>query len=286
MWCHGVEPDTPSGNFPEDHTNFTETGRCLDLNQSNHVAVINSYLNDFYCTASVGSSCDAQGIAAGTGTVLNTGWGTYKIVNNFMEGAAETIEVGGGSGPNTGGTIDSPTDFEVRRNHMFKPTQWMPAAQPTSGWPVVKNLYEHKNGQRALVEGNILQNVWGGFSQVGAMVLMTPKSQANGTSNMCPYCVVTDITFRYNSGTQGAQAFQLASLPDGGSGAAFSTSCLHGKRRADDRQLLPRLRRQAGRRGPPAGRPRRNPGAARRTGRRRLARVYSRPPSRRGVAQR
>ena len=60
-----LEPDTPSGNFPEDNTNFTETGRCLDLNQSNHVAVINSYLNDFYCTASVGSSCDAQGIAAG-----------------------------------------------------------------------------------------------------------------------------------------------------------------------------------------------------------------------------
>ena len=72
-----------------------------------------------------------------------------------------------------------------------------------------------KNGQRALVEGNILQNVWEGFSQVGAMVLMTPKSQANGTSNMCPYCGVTDIPFRYNSGTQGAQAFQLANVPNG-----------------------------------------------------------------------
>src|SRR5438105_1972886 len=83
VWCHGVEPDTPSGTFPEDNTNFTETGRCLDLNQSNHVAVINSYLNDFYCTSSVGTSCDAQAIAAGTGTVLNTGWGTYKFVNNF-----------------------------------------------------------------------------------------------------------------------------------------------------------------------------------------------------------
>jgi hypothetical protein len=215
VWCHGVEPDTQTGTFPEASGNFTETGRCLALDQSNHVAVVNSYLNDFYCTSSVGTSCDAQAIAGGTGTALNTGWGAYKIVNNFMEGAAETVEVGGGPGPNTGGTIDSPTDFEVRRNHMFKPMQWMPTAQPISGWPVVKNLYEHKNGQRVLVEGNILENVWGGFSQVGAIVLMTPKSQANGTSSVCPYCVVTDITFRYNSGTKGAQAFQLASVANG-----------------------------------------------------------------------
>jgi len=225
VWCHGVEPGTQSGNFPEDQTNFTETARCLSLGQSNHVAVINSYLNDFYCTGSFGTSCDAQAIGGGTGTVLNTGWGTYKVVNNLMEGAAETIEIGGGPGPNTGGGIDSPADFEVRRNHMFKPIlEWMPpSGAKGAGWPVVKNLYEMKNGQRALLEGNLLQNVWAGFSQVGAVFLLTPKSQAgkNG-SNLCPFCVVTDITIRYNFGTTAAQTFQIGNVKSDNGGFALA----------------------------------------------------------------
>ncbi|HEV3038234.1 MAG TPA: Ig domain-containing protein [Candidatus Angelobacter sp.] len=223
VWCHGVEPPAP---FPESATTFTETGRCILLGQSNHVAVINSYLNDFYCTSIVGTSCDAQAIAGGVGTIPNTGWGTYKVVNNFLEGAAETIEIGGGIGPdttNTPGGIDSPVDFEVRRNYMFKPiTQWLPpTGAMITGWPLVKNLYEMKNGQRALVEGNLLQNVWAGFSQDGAVVLLTPKNQsgANG-SNLCPSCVVTDITIRYNSGSTAAQTFQIANV--GNTSGAFA----------------------------------------------------------------
>ena len=207
VWCHGVEP--AGGAFPASKTNFTETTRCLGLGQSHQVAVINSYLNDFYCTQTNGSGCDAQALAGGIGSALNSGWGTYKIVNNFMEGAAETIEVGGGAGPNTT-SVDSPSDWEVRRNHMFKPTSWMPTAKSDAGWPVVKNHFELKNGLRMLVEGNVFQNVWAGFTQTGAMLLLTPKNANLGTENLCPSCAVTDITLRYNYGTQASQAFKIA----------------------------------------------------------------------------
>src|SRR5256886_7571172 len=44
--------------------------------------------------------------------------GPYKIVNNFLEAAGENILFGGGPG-----TV-SPTDIEVRRNHMFRPMSW------------------------------------------------------------------------------------------------------------------------------------------------------------------
>ncbi len=53
---------------------------------------------------------------------------------------------------------------------MFKPLQWMPPPGPSSGfggWPVVKNGFEIKNAVRVLLEGNIVENAWGGFSQVG-----------------------------------------------------------------------------------------------------------------------
>ena len=91
--------------------------------------------------------------------------GPFKIVNNFLEAAAESIEFGGGQANAT------PTDIEIRRNHFFKPVTWL-KGQPgfvggVNGNPfIVKNLFELKNAQRVLFEGNVLENTWGGFSQV------------------------------------------------------------------------------------------------------------------------
>jgi len=48
-----------------------------------------------------------------------------------------------------------------------------------------------------LFEDNILENTWGGFTQVGFAILLTPKNQAGaGGSNLCPDCQVTDVTIR------------------------------------------------------------------------------------------
>jgi hypothetical protein len=201
VWLHGTAQD--------------ETVRGILLGGSRVVAVVDSYFSDFHCVAATGSCTDAQAIAGGMGDLE---MGPYKIVNNYMEGAAETIIFGGG-----GGTT-SPADIEIRRNHMFKPAIWRQGdpnfVGGTSGKPfIVKNLFELKNAQRVLLEGNVLENSWGGFSQTGFAVLLMAKSQ----SNKCPACRVTDITFRYNRIAHVASGFQIATALSGDGGVSSGT---------------------------------------------------------------
>ena len=62
---------------------------------------------------------------------------------------------------------------------------------------IVKNLFELKNAQRVLLDGNIMENTWGGFSQAGFAILLTPKNQAGAKGvHLCPVCQVTDVTVR------------------------------------------------------------------------------------------
>lgn len=183
MWVHG--------------TAHNETVRGIMLAHIRYAAVVDSYLSDFHCIAKTGTCVDSQAIAGGHG---DDPMGPFKIVNNFLEAAGENIIFGGGEGTAT------PADIEIRRNHMFKPMTWL-KGQPgfvggVDGSPfIVKNLFEIKNAQRVLLEGNILEDSWGGFSQAGFAILLTPKNQQvgngkTGTRSVCPDCLVTDITIR------------------------------------------------------------------------------------------
>ena len=98
--------------------------------------------------------------------------GPYKIADNFLEAAGENILFGGG------GAAATPADIQISHNHMFKPTTWMKGQAGyiggTTGNPfIVKNLFELKNAQRVLIEGNIMENSWGGFTQVGFAIVLT-----------------------------------------------------------------------------------------------------------------
>lgn len=189
-WIHGTAQD--------------ETVRGILLGASRHIAVVDSFFNDFHCIAGSGSWVDAQTIVGGLG---EGPMGPYKIVNNFLEASGENILFGGGEASAT------PQDIEVRHNHMFKPLTWMKGQSGftggTSGNPfIVKNLFELKNAQRILLEGNILENCWGGFTQVGFAILLTPKNPGG-----CPGCQVTDITIRYNSVRHVGAGLQIANVP-------------------------------------------------------------------------
>ncbi len=54
----------------------------------------------------------------------------------------------------------------------------------------------------------MLENSWGGFSQAGFSILLTPKNQ----NNLCPACVVHDVTIRYNTITHAGNGFQIANV--------------------------------------------------------------------------
>jgi len=190
LWVHGTATD--------------ESTHGITVNDAYQIALVDSYVNDFHCTAATGTCTDAQTFS-GANDTMDGGAGTFKIVNDFLEASGENILFGGGS------SVDVPGDIEVRRNYLFKPMTWNPADPSFFGTTfIVKNHYEMKNGTRALVEGNIMENVWGGFTQVGAHVLLTPKNQAAGQQSICSICAVENVTLRYNHLISGGQAFQIA----------------------------------------------------------------------------
>ena len=84
-----------------------------------------------------------------------------------------------------------------------------------SGDPfIVKNHFELKNAIRVLLEANLMENSWGGFTQTGHAILLTPKNQhTRSGAYVCPLCQVTDVTIRYTH------------IAHAGGGIVFSTGC-------------------------------------------------------------
>lgn len=153
--------------------------RGVMLNSA-RTAIVNCHISDCKST-----SQDAQAVAGWNGP------GPFKLVNNYLEGSGENVMFGGAN-PAIPDLV--PSDIEVRNNHFFKPLSWKEGHPDYAGTPwCVKNLFELKNAQRVLVEGNILENNWADC-QSGFAVLITPRTQ-NGASM---WCRVTDVTWRYN----------------------------------------------------------------------------------------
>jgi hypothetical protein len=196
VWLHGADTE--------------ETNRGLMLTGDTYAAVVDSFFSDFKCVAITGACVDAQAIAGGLGSQPQ---GPFKIVNNFLEAAGEGILFGGG------GASVTPADIEIRHNYLYKPPSWRPGHPQFIGAPngrpyIVKNLFELKNAQRVLFEGNVLENSWGGFTQTGFGIVLTPKNQGDNT---CPSCQVTDITIRYCKMSHVASGFQIGNgLSDAG----------------------------------------------------------------------
>jgi hypothetical protein len=202
VWMHGTPQDEIKGG--------------IQLGGSRYVAVVDSYFSDFHCIARTGACTDAHAIGGGVG---KNPMGPYKIVNNYLEASGENIMFGGGA------AMFTPADIEIRRNHLFKPLIWMRGSPGfvggSDGQPfIVKNLFELKNAQRVLFEGNVLENSWGGFSQAGFAILLTPKNQAVKGENICPGCQVTDITIRYSVISHAAAGMQISNGQSDAGGVA------------------------------------------------------------------
>jgi hypothetical protein len=197
-WLHGAPQD--------------ETHLGVSMSGMTSVAVVDSYFSDFHCISASGACTDAHAIAGG---VSNTQDGPFKIQDNFLEASSEAILFGGGAANMT------PADIHILNNHFWKPWQWMPGNPNfiggTDGHPfVVKNHLELKNATRVLIEANLMENNWGGFSQNGSAILLTPKNQhAQNGSNVCPLCQVTDVTIRYVHISHAGAGIQMATAISG-----------------------------------------------------------------------
>jgi hypothetical protein len=193
-WLHGALQD--------------ETNDGVNLNGATNVAVVDSYFSDFHCIAVTGACTDAHAVAGG---VSDTQDGPFLIQDNFLEASGEAILFGGGAATLT------PTDITIINNHFWKPWQWMPGNNPFVGGPngnpfIVKNHLELKNAVRVLIQANLMDNNWGGFSQTGYGILLTPKNQHTPSgADVCPLCQVTDVTVRYSYVSHAGGGIQMAS---------------------------------------------------------------------------
>jgi len=197
LWLHGA---------PQDETRLGVT-----LSGMTNVAIVDSYFSDFHCIAVSGTCSDAHAIGGG---VSYTQDGPFKIENNFLEASGEAIMFGGGP------ATFSPSDIEILNNHFWKPWQWMPGNPNFIGAPdghsfIVKNHLELKNAVRVLVEANLMENNWGGFSQTGYGILLTPRNQPTKGGlgpYVCPLCQVTDVTIRYVHLSHAGGGIQMATV--------------------------------------------------------------------------
>jgi len=150
------------------------TRRAIAMN-GRHIAVIHSYLSDFKEV-----NTDSQALCGWSGS------GPFRIVDNYLEGAAENVMFGGAD-PTIKGLV--PSDIEIRGNTFTKNVRWNPKDPRYDGsrW-TRKNLFELKNARRVLVEGNVFED-FDGFALV-----LTPRNQAGGA----PWSTVEDVTIRRN----------------------------------------------------------------------------------------
>ncbi|HEX8087667.1 MAG TPA: hypothetical protein VF762_02365 [Blastocatellia bacterium] len=162
------------------HGNPTgDCSRAVALN-SKTSAVVDCYISNIH-----GVGFDTQAIASWNSP------GPLKIVNNYLEAAGENF-LAGGADPKIPGLVVS--DIEFRRNTCSKPWRWRPTDPSYAGAHyTVKNLFELKNAQRVLADGNVFENNWTD-AQNGTAILFTPRNQ-DGTA---PWSVVQDITFTNN----------------------------------------------------------------------------------------
>jgi len=120
------------------------------------------------------------------------GVGPFKIVNNYLEASGINVFFGG-IDPAIANLV--PSDIEIRGNHFFKPLSWRVGDPSYAGTPwLVKNLFELKNAQRVLVDGNILEHNWRQADQDGFAIVFTPRNQNGGA----PWSIVQDVTFTHN----------------------------------------------------------------------------------------
>jgi len=117
-------------------TGLNKTRRGIALNSA-ETTISNSYVSGF-----AGDSDETQAIAGWNGQ------GPFHIINNYLEAGAEIV-LFGGADPSIPNLV--PSDIEIRRNHLYRPSAWV-------GKATIKGNFELKNARRVVVDGNVIDS--------------------------------------------------------------------------------------------------------------------------------
>src|SRR5262249_22397842 len=139
--------------------------------------VVDSWVSDCH-----EAGADSQAICCWNGP------GPFEISNNYLEAAGENVMFGGAD-PAIHGLI--PSDITFIGNYCRKPLEWR-AQQSGARWSV-KNLFELKNAERVLIEGNVFDNNWVD-AQTGYAILFKSVNQ----DGSAPWSTTRSVTFRRN----------------------------------------------------------------------------------------
>jgi hypothetical protein len=154
-------------------TTNTTRGILMDFAS---VGIVDSYCDEIHYNGN-----DSQCFLAYNGP------GPFLIQNAFIQAAGENI-LFGGSDPAIANLV--PSDITVVGNLIQKNLAWDGEAAPYN-W-VIKNLFELKNAQRVLLDGNFLQYTWSAAQAVSVII------RAINQDGNCPWCVVQDVTVTHN----------------------------------------------------------------------------------------
>jgi len=120
----------------------------------------------------------------------------FRVYRGAARGAQDRFFDATGNGFVDSGTM-APTGMDSGA-WLGQPTRWS-----------VKNLFELKEADRALVDGNLFENVWQ-ESQTGYAILFTPRNQ----DNTSPWICVRDVTFSNNVVRHAGAAIQVLGYDD------------------------------------------------------------------------
>ena len=153
--------------------------RGISLNSA-ETTVSNSYISNIH-----GVGYDTQAIGGWNGP------GPFHIINNYLEAAGENVMFGGAD---SASEAFIPSNIEIRRNYLFKPSSWKVGHPTYAGkhW-TVKNLLELKTAKNVVIDGNVMENNWTD-GQDGTSIVITVRNQECSAN----WSTVQQVTFTNN----------------------------------------------------------------------------------------
>jgi hypothetical protein len=177
----------------------------------NHIVVDRCYLHGPDLSSDIHNAVDAEGnyvaLINSTAIITNSdneqhpyvtysSLGPHLVDNNHLQGGAEQVFTGGAQ-PTFHDVPGLVTDVTITRNHMTRDTNYYPGDPHFNRvYQWCKNSVEFKEGDRILVEGNVIDYTWAGYTQNGLAFSIDPKSTPENPLES--WVIVNDVTVRYN----------------------------------------------------------------------------------------